>query len=125
MFLVHRNFAKFSTVKNVAAIDDRRRVVSVREGYSCALILYYTALGFAARFLRYGYAKTSVYGKRAEYEIPRLFCFRSEIGISSDVAIIFTNVRTSWKIDTYGTQQSGSLSNLVCRATQFQSYQCL
>ena len=125
MFLVHRNFAKFSTVKNVAAIDDRGRVVSVREGYSCALILYYTALGFAARFLRYGYAKTSVYGKRAEYEIPRLFCFRSEIGIWSDVAFLFRGNGAYRQRNQRSPQTARSHGNVVCRATQLQSYQHL
>jgi len=43
MFLTYWNLAHFNnnrTVENVAAIDDRGRVISVREVYSCARILY-------------------------------------------------------------------------------------
>ena len=64
------------------------RVVSVRERYLCALILCYTALGFAARFNCTGKCEDLNAWERAEYEIPRLFCVRSEIGISSDVAFL-------------------------------------
>ena len=42
------------TVGNVAAIDDRGRVVSVRDVYSCALILYYNGVGVRCPVQLYG-----------------------------------------------------------------------